>query len=545
MAAEFYSPADQLIYKDNQFIPQEQYRLGPYPNIPEGEEEVTQGSGIPYTGAFTNSGGSSNYYPGPTKHLIRDFETATTDRQAQLNAGEIKTLPGMNQPQSYEDIMDKGYRTTGRVMPGIIGLMNKFGIQNFAGLPQADQAFIASQSGYTGPTVFGDQGGMGHSVDPFGKNIESLAGNYAEYVSDRVAKLEDIVANQRNRKVPLKNTIQMKQLKFYRGKKKEREGIESDLVRRHQAEAAFAGRGGDEGARAKQAAADKATVAQANRDYRDNPDRYSGGEHRADESGSTYSDPFDPGGGEKEGGFIDGSNRRAGYRGGQLVRPGPGRPGYQGSMPPGVHGKETGGGYSDKERHERRQNVGGGDNIVIPPKDNLTVDTNLMSTEPSVELNYSPSELANIRARLYNQDITSEDDINLEGQISGAIGPVDYSTQFTDQGIGDTSINYNNLSALIDANKNIENISFNKDIGNFNLRANTDLDNYNFGIDYNQGPFFAGATTDNMGNRNFNVGAKWEFGQPERPSNVLSWQDENPDLIYGQNLRYGGLAGIL
>ena len=36
-------------------------------------------------------------------------------------------------------------------------------------------------------------------------------------------------------------------------------------------------------------------------------------------------------------------------------------------MPPGVHGRETGGGYSDRERHERRQNVGGPPGITTAP----------------------------------------------------------------------------------------------------------------------------------------------------------------------------------
>ena len=52
------------------------------------------------------------------------------------------------------------------------------------------------------------------------------------------------------------------------------------------------------------------------------------------------------------------------------------RDGLFGGGPPGVHGRKTGGGYSDKERHERRQNVGrppgGGDpkmKYTAPPKD--------------------------------------------------------------------------------------------------------------------------------------------------------------------------------
>ena len=43
------------------------------------------------------------------------------------------------------------------------------------------------------------------------------------------------------------------------------------------------------------------------------------------------------------------------------------RIGLFGGGPPGVHGRETGGGYSDKERHERRQNVGGPPGITTAP----------------------------------------------------------------------------------------------------------------------------------------------------------------------------------
>ncbi len=75
-------------------------------------------------------------------------------------------------------------------------------------------------------------------------------------------------------------------------------------------EAAFAGQGGDKAAQASQKAKDDATVAQAYRDFdagRD--DGYSDGSAGHQSDGS-YNDPFDPGGGEKDGGFIDGTNRR-------------------------------------------------------------------------------------------------------------------------------------------------------------------------------------------------------------------------------------------
>jgi hypothetical protein len=81
---------------------------------------------------------------------------------------------------------------------------------------------------------------------------------------------------------------------------------------RNAEEAAFAAAGGNRAAQEAQRRADAATVAQANRQYRDDPggQSYSGGQQQADASGSTYNDPFDPGGGEKDGGHIDGTNRR-------------------------------------------------------------------------------------------------------------------------------------------------------------------------------------------------------------------------------------------
>ena len=74
-------------------------------------------------------------------------------------------------------------------------------------------------------------------------------------------------------------------------------------------------------AQERQAAADQSRVARAYReDTGGNAGSYApgggSGSHAADASGSTYSDPFDPGGGEKDGGYIDGSNRRKDFKNG-------------------------------------------------------------------------------------------------------------------------------------------------------------------------------------------------------------------------------------
>jgi len=261
-----------------------------------------------------------------------------------LNDFAYDHIPGINRSQSYEDIMEKGYREPGGVMPGIIGLMNKLGIQNFASLPQADQAFITSQKGYTGPTVFGDQGNMGHSVDPFGKNVESLFGNYAEGVQKDYTKLSDLfsatgkgslqekygvtwdedegIFKGANAKKAMDKTKMLRtRLNFRKNQMNEQKNIEADLAARHQKERDFASGDVDT---SQQAAADQARIDRA---YREDTGGDAGsyapgggsGAHAADASGSTYSDPFDPGGGEKDGGFIDGSNRRVPFFYGGLL----------------------------------------------------------------------------------------------------------------------------------------------------------------------------------------------------------------------------------
>jgi len=220
-------------------------------------------------------------------------------------------------------------------------LMNKFGIQNFASLPQADQAFITSQKGYTGPTIFGDQGNMEHSVDPFGKNVESLFGNYAEGVQKDYDKLSEHFGSKTLEKhggtwdeekgmfvgpkadyLNKMNKLNITRFNFRKNQMNEQKNIEADLAARHQKERDFASGDVDT---SQQAAADQARIDRA---YREDTGGDAGsyapgggsGAHAADASGSTYSDPFDPGGGEKDGGFIDGSNRRVPFFYGGLAR---------------------------------------------------------------------------------------------------------------------------------------------------------------------------------------------------------------------------------
>jgi hypothetical protein len=212
-----------------------------------------------------------------------------------------------------------------------------------------------------------------------------------------------------------------------------------------------------------------------------------------------------------------------------------GRIGFEeGGWSPGV-GRDEQGYQSDHPSFEGGQGDGNNQN-------NFTLDSNLISTQPFVEATYSPFELATLKARLYNKNLLTDDDIGLEGQLAGGNNLIDYGIDFTGEGITGSNVGIGPLNVYMDPHKNIENISFDQDIGNWNVQGGTDLENYSGALNYSPNDWLnLGASMDNMGNKNFNVGAKWQWGQPERPAKTLSYDD----LIYGQNLRHGGLVGIL
>ncbi len=124
-------------------------------------------------------------YQDPKDNLPRyyDAEEPTLNRKIQ---DALYSRPGLDKPQSAEMIMEEGYTGTSGA-PGILGAVLGR-VDRFGNLPRADQAFISSQMGYTGPTVFGENP-TGLSKDPFGINVRSATGNYAEYVGDKYESL--------------------------------------------------------------------------------------------------------------------------------------------------------------------------------------------------------------------------------------------------------------------------------------------------------------------------------------------------------------------
>ena len=214
-AGTHYRPMNQFLLNQDETVP-----------TPVEEEEVTTSYGIPNTNAFTNSGGGggalqagdinfNDFNRLTTENYMRKqptpFVDATYNQKIQdkffgmpswqqdvtgADAGEYLAA-GQDIPLALTGAgkMKQGWRNTKEgvagmmgKLPSISGFLNKFGIQNFESLPYLDQQFIKQSSGYRGPTVFGENT-SGLNVDPFGKNVESLFGNYAQGVRDDITKL--------------------------------------------------------------------------------------------------------------------------------------------------------------------------------------------------------------------------------------------------------------------------------------------------------------------------------------------------------------------
>ena len=224
----FYNQGDQDIYQSGQFyIPQEQYRLDYKAPLPTSETEtVTQGFGIPYTNALTGGGGGGGS-PMSVGQNISDFQSAINKRQENLqNPSKIANFIGDYIPQqrSVVDMMRSGVkdvRATKGLPFGIGALIARGLPDKYYQMPVGDQTFIQSQMGYTDP------GSNIGNKDPFGINVRSMFGNYADYVTEEADKLEKIVADQKKR--GLTDTLQMKKLRYYKPLRMKRQNIQSDV----------------------------------------------------------------------------------------------------------------------------------------------------------------------------------------------------------------------------------------------------------------------------------------------------------------------------
>jgi len=125
---------------------------------------------------------------------------------------------------------------------------------------------------------------------------------------------------------------------------------------------------------------------------------------------------------------------------------------------------------------------GGGDgpnnNVISSPildteRTNYNFNLGNENLSPSFAFKYSPAKAANLRARIYNQNLLESDDINVEGNLYGAAGNLNYDVPFSnEEGIKGVNLNYDNFSANIDPNKN------------YNVNYQTNRDGWNTGVNY-------------------------------------------------------------
>ena len=107
--------------------------------------------------------------------------------QTQTMAGKLQS--GVNKTkEGLSSILNK-VKGIGPIT-GILGAMDRFST-----LPQLDQQFIERAMGYRGPTIFGENTGGGYK-DPFGLNVRSAFGNYAERVTKEANKMTDLLSGK-------------------------------------------------------------------------------------------------------------------------------------------------------------------------------------------------------------------------------------------------------------------------------------------------------------------------------------------------------------
>ena len=90
--------------------------------------------------------------------------------------------------------------------------------------------------------------------------------------------------------------------------------------------------------------------------------------------------------------------------------------------------------------------------------------------------------LERAKARAQIDLINSIKERKLKAELAATIGPVDVSTKIEEGGIGNTNLNYGNWSADISPNADINQISYNRNIGDWELAANYGDGNYGINL---------------------------------------------------------------
>ena len=219
-------PTDQRIRDQGfNFVPFDRYLASPF-QIPNIQTDPNTGAGIvsvfqprrindDNAQSFNNQGVAglidnfttdtrNRYFDRQPTPLVDDLRQSKLDksfmgfpsfREQQLTGPDLGEFVGTDTDVPLE------LTTAGRIQGGLADLKNTAGnvfskamsfgpvsfalnaMDRFNTLSPVDQVFTEMNMGYTGPTVFGENK-TGLSKDPYGINVRSAFGNYADYVRD-------------------------------------------------------------------------------------------------------------------------------------------------------------------------------------------------------------------------------------------------------------------------------------------------------------------------------------------------------------------------
>ena len=132
----------------------------------------------------------------PTSEIVTDFQESITNRQNKLNnPGKIASFVGdfIPQQRSIADMLASGQvdtRLTGGIPLGIGSMIAKALPDKYYDMSLADQITTQAYMGYTDPNT------NIANRDPFGLNVRSAFGNYAEKAAEIVGTLEEKLARR-------------------------------------------------------------------------------------------------------------------------------------------------------------------------------------------------------------------------------------------------------------------------------------------------------------------------------------------------------------
>ena len=175
--ADFYNLADRELFKDYQFLPQEQYRLGL--NLPTQDDPVTD-QGIVNTDAFANSGGGNDgfsvYNPDPNSIVNKNY-----DPYRYNNLMEDSFLTGGS---NATDQIFNPKQLGGAQMPDELGFSNRtFNSGNFNNNLSVSQFGLGRPGGQVQNAYTRARNAMGVRGD------DTMSRDYPEFTAKEVARL--------------------------------------------------------------------------------------------------------------------------------------------------------------------------------------------------------------------------------------------------------------------------------------------------------------------------------------------------------------------